>query len=131
MGVEGAEGGEGSDDMSLVFNKSAKGAALVGARGAQEYDEMEDEYTAMDREQVDKQLLKAIKPYQDAEARLSATGLPDWYIAMEYGFTSRSQMRTYFVTDREVDDVLREMAPHVKYDSPYTPQEIALAKSEA
>ena len=54
MGVEGAEGGEGADDMSLVFNKSAKGAALVGARGAQEYDEMEDEYTAMDREQVDK-----------------------------------------------------------------------------
>jgi hypothetical protein len=40
-------------------------------------------------------------------------------------------MRTYFVTDREVDDVLREMAPHVKYDSPYSPQEIALAKSEA
>ena len=72
-----------------------------------------------------------IKPHLDKNARLDPYGLPDWYVVLEKGFESREQMRKEFINQDEIEDVLKDLAPKVQYDSGYSASDVFDAKVHA
>ena len=62
---------------------------------------------------------------------MDISGLPDWYTAMEWGFTSSTEMREKGATIEEVDEIMKELAPKISYDSPYKTVDVIRAKNKS